>query len=433
MNLHYLGGGNDMTFLVPLQEDFAIRRADLTLGLRSATLHYQELAVPGIGGAWCVRQLSWAVAGIALAREPCYEMHRSVVIANAIEALANKVEWAQTPESKRQALRVLGKRAFGREPGEWRFERLKSRECYVLATYRQAVTRALPPETGLGFASGPGRFNSMRLSHAGSDLANAFLYGAEQRGMGKGTPHLRNNLLRWIDGDFTPASYLEELRQRLSYRYSTREEKEVLRERLLSTVSHLHPIVGKDPMRRHRLAQCIMKVVRKPDTWDNVSALQEDLRRNGGAQHAEEIETILRFEEMRGAAVDLLAMLATIVEQAGTNVSITEAAQDHKVKKLCERLKQQAQAYLGRPSESLHKAAEKFGRECLKDDEKVVEFIVGRDDRIIQAANGAIWRGPVFRADFAGIQGVSDERDGPATGRPGRIFQFIDLWTDCNV
>ncbi|MFH1574155.1 MAG: hypothetical protein ABIG68_09230, partial [Acidobacteriota bacterium] len=122
-----------------------------------------------------------------------------------------------------------------------------------------------------------------------------------------------------------------------------------------------------------------------------------------------------------------------LVDRAGSRVMIEEAARDVKVKELCEKLRQKAMVYLDRPDPTRHVAADAFATRCREDVAEVTEFIVRRDNRILQAASGAIWRGPVFRADFTGIQGAgNDERDSPTGGRPRRIFQFIDLWTDCN-
>ena len=55
-------------WFIPALEEFQSERALLHLGLNGAVRHYRELIVPGIGGVWFVRQLSWAVAGIALAK-----------------------------------------------------------------------------------------------------------------------------------------------------------------------------------------------------------------------------------------------------------------------------------------------------------------------------------------------------------------------------
>lgn len=423
-----------MNLFVPLPEDFAVRRADLTLGLRSASLFYQELAVPGIGGAWCTRHFSWPVAGISLSRESDCAGIRPMTIAHAVEALANKAEWSWTPESKRTVdLAVLGKRAFAREPDEWRYKRLRERECYVQATYRQTVTRSLTEDIGLGFTRGSGRFNAMELSEAGQDLAEAFLDSSEQKGMGMGTPSLRHNLLKWIDGCFDPGGYIADIRKRMGYRKATKAEKTIVRERLLSLVPPSHVAAGYDAKRRIRLAQCLDKVARRIGNWDDVPELLVELRIHGGERHAEEIETAMRFDEMKMAAVGFLARIAELVDRAGNRIMCTATVHDKKSMALCSVLHRRARAYLERPDLTRHRAADAFAISCGEDVSAVAEFIVRRDGRILQASGGSIWRGPVFRADFAGIQGGdADDRESMRKGRPQRIFQFLDLWTDCN-
>ena len=421
---------------MPLSEDFAVRRADLTFGLRSAILFFQELAVPGIGGAWCVRHFSWPVAGISLAREAGLRKFRAATIATALEALANKAEWAVTPEEDRVTLAVLGKRAFARQPHEWRFSRLRERECYVQATRRQTVTRALPSDVGLGFALEAGRFNNLELAEAGRKLAEEFLDSTEQRGMGQGRPLLRLSLLKWIKGSFEPRDYIRELCERLGSRNATRAEKDVVRGRLLSVVPPTHTAAGNDPMRRYRLAQCLEQAASRAGDAPNVPRLQEELRNHGGQRHAEEIETALLFDEMREAAVRFLARLAGLVDQAGNRVAVGKAARDEKARVLCGKLCQCAQAYLKRPESTRHRAADTFADHCSADVAEAAVFLVRRDDRILQAAGGAIWRGPVFRSQFAGGQGEqedeADERDNLRSGRPRRIFQFAELLGDCN-
>ncbi len=72
-------------WFIPAKEEFQSLRALWTLGLNRAIRYYRELVVPGIGGVWFVRQLSWAAADIALARE---HHIKPAKVANAIKALA---------------------------------------------------------------------------------------------------------------------------------------------------------------------------------------------------------------------------------------------------------------------------------------------------------------------------------------------------------
>ena len=301
------------------------------------------------------------------------------------------------------------------------------------ATYRQTVTRSLTEDIGLGFTRGSGRFNAMELSEAGQDLAEAFLDSSEQKGMGMGTPSLRHNLLKWIDGCFDPGGYIPDIRKRMGYRKATKAEKTIVRERLLSLVPPSHGAAGYDAKRRIRLAQCLDKVARRIGNWDDVPELLVELRIHGGERHAEEIETAMRFDEMKMAAVGFLARIAELVDRAGNRIMCTATVHDKKSMALCSVLHRRARAYLERPDLTRHRAADAFAISCGEDVSAVAEFIVRRDGRILQASGGSIWRGPVFRADFAGIQGGdADDRESMRKGRPQRIFQFLDLWTDCN-
>lgn len=74
-----------MPYLIPERDDFDIQRADLSLGLRGAARYYNERVAPGIGDAWRVRQLSWAVAGIYL-RQMVGSTTSAATLANAISS-----------------------------------------------------------------------------------------------------------------------------------------------------------------------------------------------------------------------------------------------------------------------------------------------------------------------------------------------------------
>jgi hypothetical protein len=165
----------------------------LDFDLRSADLFFRELVVPELGRIWFARQLSWPVAALALYEELARDGSnppKPTTICHGIEALACKLEYQEDPdEQDERSRRVLGRRAFGRDIDSeiWTFKQLSQATNYVRNTHRQAATRALRVDGGLGFASGS-RFDLLELEPVGRALANAFL---EQR-VGQGSTTLCN-------------------------------------------------------------------------------------------------------------------------------------------------------------------------------------------------------------------------------------------------
>ena len=173
-----------------------LRRISLDFGLRRTVRQLQELIVPELGRVWFVRQLSWPVAALALRESLRGRTNaRASTISHGLEALGCRLEWQTEPDGDR----ILGKRAFGRDGNDfWTFHELHSARHYVRNTHRQAATRALRDEGGLGLATGS-RFDRLELTRVGEELADAFL----EQPVGRGRGTLRAPLEAWILGGAT--------------------------------------------------------------------------------------------------------------------------------------------------------------------------------------------------------------------------------------
>ena len=124
-----------------------------------------------------------------------------------------------------------GEEKLGREGEEaiWSFVGLSRTSNYVRNTHRQAATRAIRIDGGLGFASGTG-FDLLALEPVGRALANAFL---DQR-VGKGGGSLRNWLKGWLNSTHVPG-WSESLLTALSPEYPTPSECQIVKSRVLDT------------------------------------------------------------------------------------------------------------------------------------------------------------------------------------------------------
>src|ERR1022692_4015945 len=159
----------------PAPSEVSSSRISLDFGLRSADFFFRDLVVPELGRIWFVRQLSWPLASLALheaIQSQGSNAPKPTAICHGIEALACKLEYQVDPQGPFE--RILGSRAFGHDHDALvrSFEHLRQSSNYVRNTHRQAATRALRQEGGLGFATGS-RFDLLELEPVGRALAEA--------------------------------------------------------------------------------------------------------------------------------------------------------------------------------------------------------------------------------------------------------------------
>lgn len=143
-------------------------RLRLDFGLRPAILRFNEWAVPGLGGAFFVRQLTWGCMGLRLAQELDGKAS-AARIAEGLEALAGWIVVRQAKGRRVEDDRVQGKRKFA-EVAALSFDSVSRRGAYVTVPFRRAATRALP---GLGFCQEEARFSALTLTQRGLELAES--------------------------------------------------------------------------------------------------------------------------------------------------------------------------------------------------------------------------------------------------------------------
>lgn len=143
-------------------------RLRLDFGLRPAILRFNEWAVPGLGGAFFVRQLTWGCMGLRLAQELDGKAS-AARIAEGLEALAGWIVVRQSKGRRAEDDRVQGKRKFA-EVASLSFDSVSRGGAYVTVPFRRAATRALP---GLGFCQEEARFSALTLTQQGVELAES--------------------------------------------------------------------------------------------------------------------------------------------------------------------------------------------------------------------------------------------------------------------
>ncbi len=398
--------------------DIRRERATLSLGLLPAIRHFTELVVPGLGRTWFVRQLSWAVAGLKLAREARDgSAHAPTLCALGIEALACKRSWTEGVAKDR----IIGSRAFHRDkqdPDSWRFEALTRREHYVLNSYRAGTVRALmvdPPGAtrgpGLGFAKGR-RFSSMVLTPVGDELANAFL---QQRA---GQPTLRAHLVRWMEGRPLP-DRSPELLKALRPDKATQKEKSLVAERLLRVDSGAS---------RKRLAAS--RVLIKLQVFPDLLVLAAGLRKSRQEEQAVDIELAAAFGEMLERAQRVIGALTRSLESR-PNMMASELVRRSPVQKSLRSLNDAARDYRRRENRVPgrgHTIAKHFATSVEgRTGAELAKLLVQRDGQVLRLSeSGAIQPGPLYRSMFDPAEWTGDAMD-PDSRRGGRTFGAANL------
>lgn len=417
----------------PAPSEMTISRISLDFELRSADLFFRELVVPEVGRVWFVRQISWAVSALAL-----YEDLRSsrsrppkpTAICHGIEALACKLEY--TPDRDNRSRRILGTRAFARDPDSeiWMFERLRHAANYVRNTHRQAATRAIREVRedrtnreggGLGFARGP-RFDLLELEPIGRDLANAFL----EQSVGKGGTSLRKWLLGWVGGDQKrdgdAAHRMDTLVKALSPEHATDDERAFVRSRLFETSTD-----GSE--KRKRLATAVGRAGSLPDIE---GVVVERLRDAGYREQAHEIVSARAFGAMLDRSRDAVANLTRAVEPGRGGVKLATLARDSALRKSIRDLRTAAKNYLAKAATADIKevTSRSFADAVLaSDDPEAIQLLVRRAGEVLALADGSVLRGALFRVVDATDE-TNDLEDGAERIEPdrtGRTFRIANL------
>lgn len=416
-------------WFAPTPSDVSNSRLSLDFGVRSADLAFRELVVPGLGRVWFVRQLSWAVAALALRAELVGRARapKASAIAHGIEALASKLVFRTRPD----AGRLLGTRAFRRDDGleVWDFERLHRRAHYVQNTQRQAASRALRTEGGLGLASGA-RFDLYELEEVGKNLASAFLEQPVGRGGGK----LRSTLLRWVAGESDAVSpFSRTLPEALGAWSPSAGERGSVRARLLETT-------GNDAEKRRRLAKAIGSGARLPSIED---AVVPRLRRAGHEQQAKEVLAARAFGTLLGASRAAVAEMTGPVEGATGGVAVATLARSPRIRSSTEAVREAAGRATSAAVEAgisgiAFESSRRFISELSADGGavRIVEVLSSRSGGLLSHVDGRILRGPLFRVlqseDEGGGGGESIDPEEGVVDRDGtfRIESFHSLLRD---
>ena len=407
----------------PAPSDLTSSRVSLDFGLRAADLFFRELVVPELGRIWFVRQCSWPLAALALhsaMREQGTNPPKPTAICHGIESLACKLEYLVNPANP--SSRILGRRAFARDADSdmWSFQRLRQPDHYVQNTHRQAATRGIRVDGGLGFATG-NRFDLLELEPVGKAVADAFV---EQK-VGKGGTSLRRWLVSWIRDERDMPGWSSTLMEALSPEHPTANEQALVRSRVLeiSTVACVT---------RQRLARAVGKAADLPDIEDVVVPR---LRAEGLEKQADEVLAARSFGAMLDRARDAAAALTVAVEPGRGGVPLAVLERDKPVKRGLEALAIAAKSFVKRAAVAgvTESTSLAFADGVLraKNEAALIRLVVSRVDQILGLSEKSVIRGALFRV-IDSSESVEDLEDGAASIEPdrtGRTFRIANLHT----
>ncbi len=399
-------------WFIPSIEEFQSERATLLLGLNRALRHYRELTVPGIGGVWFVRQLSWGVAGISLAKE--YSL-KPAKVANAIEALACKMEWETSDDYNKK-----GVRAFNRdsEMAIWSFRELSDKANYVQITYRQATVRAL---LGLNLTEGT-RFNSMQLTAGkGRELSEAFLSQSKSK--------IRFALVDWVN-DRKTIKRTPLIREGLSGCSPSKEEKEVVKSILCSESTE----DTADLSRRRRLIKSFGgSTVNCP----SIEAIKKNLRQlcpDTAQKQIDDIDIAILFDKMLDCGREVIYTCAQLISKQATPSS-DKLVKNQELNSAIKRLLKAAE-YYSLAKGTRHPDARKFSEEILAsatDSAACLRKLILRDTNILDISGEKVIEGYLFdrRKELGSPDSPQEKVGSEESSTETKIRQLFELWGDC--
>ncbi len=413
----------------PAPSEVSLSRLSLDFDLRAADLFFRELLVPELGRIWFTRQLSWPLAALSLHEELASRSSdnlKPTAICHGIEALACKLECRVDQQDP--SPRILGRRAFGRdsEDAVWSFRRLRQPTNYVRNTHRQATTRALRADGGLGFARGS-RFDLLELEPIGRALANVFL----EQPVGRGGTTLRKWLLGWLQGKGEMSGRSTTLRQALSPECPTKEERSLVRARLIGTSTPASET-------RNRLARALGSAAEFPDI-EGVVVVR--LREAGHREQASQVLAARSFGAVLDRTRDAVAQLTRKVEAGRGGEKLAALASDSTIRRAIKSLRAAANTYIEKSNTAdvREPTSRSFADTVVaSDDRETIRLIVLRAGEVFALADGLVLRGPLFRVidatdEMLDIEDAARSIEPDLTGRTFRIANLHSLLRDVDL
>jgi hypothetical protein len=366
----------------------AVERRVRTLGVSASVRHFNELAVPGLGGVWFGKQVMLATLGVKVAHGARAQRCQvtNIETANAIEALACWLDFRSNDWQAMPRLRGVNKMRGVKHDG-LSFRRLREQKFYVTQPMRMSTVEALPA-LGLVDATGS-RFNTFACTEAGEAFIAAACAHAH--------PNRRtvpDHLIDWT-GDAKPIGSLDKLGSVLMPTLPLPERaRALLTERLRSRGRN----ESADMQQRRCEALDWVEAIRLAPSvsidWDN---RPREMRNEA---HWNDLRAGAFFSLARDAALDVLDALEVQIAKndksgKGRALSLRDALPDGMRAKL-ETLGCSAQRF--RNERRINTEANRFCDDCLLPDEKrLLRELVKRDGRVLRLRGEDVVPAPAYQ------------------------------------
>jgi hypothetical protein len=377
-------------------EPVASERRTRTLGLGAAVRMFNDLAVPGMGGVWFGKQLFLATLGVAVCEEARRHNVRfdNIKVANALEALACWMQHQANDGLRDDRLRGIQK--LGSVDGKPVFSQFAQPGFYVSQPMRMATVQAIK---ALGLVDSLGeRFNSYSCTAAGLAFIRAVI--------AKNRPHRRDAievLGAWVCG-------------------ANINVDTAAMHAILSPTLPL-PLDAADSLRELIVRGDGSGAARRRAALDWIGSLVGKSRETGqgqplslSAEHWHDVQAGALFFSLQADAYRVLDAVEVVLTACQGQPLGLELALVPKVCAAVEVLRASANRYLKHgfldPDGT---GANAFAQACVSaSDGKIVEELVGRDERVLRLRDGMIVPGQAFdpARELAGA--APDDPNAPA-------------------
>lgn len=381
-------------------EDLPSTRRLQTLGLGAAVRHFNDRAVPGLGGMWFPMPLVWSVLAVALAEK----MNRSALpVGNAIEAAVMLSVLKQQSVMQTDG-RVRGRRKLA-EVEDGSLENLSRRGAYVVQPIRMAMVQ---PLSALGFVRG-NRYGSFRLHDAGQRML-ILLEIKERRWLKK--------VSEWADGRgdttvFNSLSPLERVPEDIC---------KLIRARIIEGDG-----AGDSDAARRRNMVAFME--QNGDLSPNALDQQNGPARISAA-HWRDLRAGCALMDLRDDALSVLrAIEAELLQRRRNNEPARIALQD--APSISAKEIGVLEGSIGERLDRIAAAGENtsttFARHCREPSkEELIRFLADRDGSVIRLSDGYLEPGPAA-GDLRDTEG-EEQGEPPSDERKRFAPQLYRLW-----
>jgi len=356
-------------------------RRTRALGLGASVRNFNELAVPGMGSVWFIRQLILPLMGIrlaSLARENGQKV-TNLEVANSLEALGCLLAIKLDSESADE--RVRGRNKFQNisvdELNQLTFSKVRKKNFYVTQPMRMATTSVLP---ALGLVcEGETRFNNFSLSDKGEKLvAKATKYYRPYNGC------LFIYLSKWLSGKGNKKIDNPAVVRALSPILENTQEVRALVTAYLLQGNNQEEV----SRRRHALDWVESLRIKTVDIQWNIKPSQIT------QEHWHDLKSGAVFFETRNLAIMILENIESCMSASTTSLNLDETL----YKDITDSIQAAAASAEGfLKLEHTDEDANKFCNELInREPTEVVKLLVARDGNVLRMRGNTVVPGGAF-------------------------------------